>query len=114
MHRRWLFSIGLLLVLSSWCLADWPRFRGNAEQTGVTERTLPDKLEVLWKFSAKDSIEGAVAIADGVVYVGCYDEYLYALDLATGKEKWKYKAGPIKASPAVRGGAVYVGNSDGI
>jgi outer membrane protein assembly factor BamB len=93
---------------------DWPVFRGNAEQTGVASDTLPDKLELLWKFSTKDSIEGAPAIAGGVVYVGSFDEYLYALDLANGKEKWKYKAGPIKASPAVRNGIVYVGNADGV
>ncbi|HTU18888.1 MAG TPA: PQQ-binding-like beta-propeller repeat protein [Gemmataceae bacterium] len=92
----------------------WRVFRGSAEQTGVAAAALPDKLNVLWKFSTKDSIEGAAAIADGVVYVGSFDEYLYALDLADGKEKWKYKAGPIKASPAVRDGVVYVGNADGI
>jgi outer membrane protein assembly factor BamB len=93
---------------------DWRVFRGNAEQTGVVAATLPDKLEVLWKFSTKDSIEGAAAVTEGVVYVGSFDEYLYALDLASGKEKWKYKAGPIKASPAMHGGMVYVGNVDGM
>lgn len=93
---------------------DWRVFRGNTAQTGVSALALPDKLEVLWKFSTKDSIEGAAAIADGVVYIGSFDEYLYALDLADGKEKWKYKAGPLKASPAVRDGVVCVGNVDGI
>lgn len=95
-------------------MRDWPVFRGNAEQTGVAFATLPDKLDVLWKFATKDSVEGAPAIAGGVVYIGSFDEYLYALDLGTGQEKWKYKAGPIKASPAVRAGMVYVGNADGI
>jgi outer membrane protein assembly factor BamB len=93
---------------------DWPVFRGNAEQTGVVAAALPDKLEVLWKFTTKDSIEGAAAIVDGVVYIGSFDEYLYALDLASGQEKGKYKAGPIKAPPAVRNGMVYVGNADGM
>ena len=32
----------------------------------------------------------------------------------TGKEKWKYKAGPIKAPPSVHDGAVYVGDTDGM
>src|SRR5208282_2975329 len=36
---------------------DWPIFRGNALQTGVAVEALPDQLEVLWKFTAKDSIE---------------------------------------------------------
>ncbi|MGH7170222.1 MAG: PQQ-binding-like beta-propeller repeat protein, partial [Gemmataceae bacterium] len=48
----------------------WRVFRGNAEQTGAAAVPLPDKLEVLWKFATKDSIEGAAAIVGGVVYVG--------------------------------------------
>jgi outer membrane protein assembly factor BamB len=93
---------------------DWPVFRGNPRQTGVAASRLPDKLEVLWTFQAKDDIEGAAAIAAGVVYVGCFGEHLYALDLESGKERWKYKSGPIKAAPAVRDGAVYVGDADGL
>src|SRR5215468_7976901 len=84
----------------------WPLFRGNPLQTGVSPSTLPDKLEVLWTFKAKDSIENAPAVADGVVYLGAMDECLYALDLASGKEKWKYQAAKgagFKASPAVKG-----------
>jgi outer membrane protein assembly factor BamB len=92
----------------------WPLFRGNAQQTGVAASMLPDKLEVLWKFQAKDAVDSTPAIADGIVYVGAEDEFLYALHLSTGKEKWRYKAGPIKAPVAVRGGAVYTGNLDGV
>ncbi|HEY3274520.1 MAG TPA: toll/interleukin-1 receptor domain-containing protein [Methanocella sp.] len=32
-----------------------------------------------WKFKAKDSISSSAAVADGVVYVGSADHYLYAL-----------------------------------
>src|SRR5262249_26533848 len=66
-----------------------------------------------WEFKAKDSIEGAAAIVGDAVYVPSTDEHLYALDLATGQEKWKYKAGPFKAPPSVRGDFVYVGDMDG-
>ncbi len=93
---------------------DWPVFRGNARQTGVAASRLPDKLEVLWTFQAKDGIEGTAAIVGDTVYAGALDEHLYALDLKTGQERWNYKAGPIKAAPAVHGGAVYVGDSDGL
>lgn len=93
--------------------AAWPVVRGNALQTGVAATTLPDKLETVWTFKAKDAFEGAVAIADGVVYAGCYDEHLYAIDLTTGKQKWKYKMGPTKAAPAVHKGTVYIGDEDG-
>jgi eukaryotic-like serine/threonine-protein kinase len=93
--------------------ADWTTFRANPLQTGVTTDPLPDKLEVLWKFETKDAIESTAAIADGCVYIGSYDEFLYAIDLASGKEKWKFKAGPIKAAVSYRNGKVYAGNIDG-
>src|SRR5215831_259562 len=88
---------------------DWTLFRGNALQTGVSAEKLPDKLAELWTFQTKDGIEGAPAVKGGVVYLASLDEHLYALDLSTGKEKWKYKGGPFKASPSVRDGRVYVG-----
>ncbi len=56
-------------------------------------------------------------MAKGVVYVGAMDDYLFALDLATGKEKWKYQVDKnvgFKASPSVKGDTVYIGDTDGI
>jgi outer membrane protein assembly factor BamB len=94
--------------------ADWPVFRGNPLQTGVAGTTLPEQLGIRWQFATKDSVEGAAAIAKGTVYVASYDEHLYAIDLATGQQKWKYKAAPFKASPSYHAGAVYVGDADGI
>jgi outer membrane protein assembly factor BamB len=101
---------------------DWPLFRGNPLQTGVAASSLPENLEIRWKFKAKDGIEGAAAIVNGIVYIGSLDEHLYALDLATGQVKWTYqtdpangtKVGPIRASPSVRDGLVYVGDADGM
>jgi outer membrane protein assembly factor BamB len=93
---------------------DWPVFRGDPEQTGVSAARLPDKLEVQWKFEAGDSIEGTPAVRGGVVYFGSLDEHLYAVDLAKGAPKWKVKAGPIKAPVGVKDGRVYVGNFDGL
>src|SRR5207249_5105947 len=61
-----------------------------------------------------NAFEGTAAIAGGVVYVGCQDEFVYALSLDDGKPKWKYKAGaPIKIGMAVNGDAVYAGDEDG-
>jgi outer membrane protein assembly factor BamB len=93
---------------------EWPVFRGNPLQTGVASSPLPDKLETCWSFATKDAIEGTAAIAQGTVFIGSLDEHLYAIDLATGREKWKFKAGPIKAPAAYKDGAVYAGNQDGM
>ena len=93
--------------------SDWPLFRGNALQNGVVEAKLPETLDIRWTFKTKDSVEGSVAIVDGVVYAGSYDDHLYAIDLKSGKEKWKKKLGPMKASPSVKDGKIYIGDVDG-
>ena len=36
--------------------------------------------------------QSSPAVVDGVVYTGCRDSNLYALDAATGSEKWRYNA----------------------
>src|SRR5688572_10690391 len=94
-------------------MADWPVFRGDPLMSGVGKAKLPDQLAERWVFKCGDAVEGAPAVAGGVVYVGSLDKHLYALDLATGKQKWKVKLGPFKASPSVKGDRVYIGDLDG-
>lgn len=94
----------------------WAHFRGSGLLTGVTASALPEKLSVAWTYEAGESIESSAAIVDGVVYVGSQAGELIALELATGKLKWKYtmKAGIGESSPAVADGVVYVGDTGGI
>jgi outer membrane protein assembly factor BamB len=49
-----------------------------------------------------------------VVYVGCRDSNLYAVDAATGKEKWRFnnEGSWVITSPAVKGGKVFFATSD--
>jgi outer membrane protein assembly factor BamB len=105
------------LPFSPLASADWTVSRGDALMSGVGDTKLPDQLEERWTFAAGNpksgGIEGAPAIAGGVVYVASLDKHLYAIDLSNGKEKWKVKLGPMKASPAVKGERVYVGDLDG-
>jgi hypothetical protein len=47
------------------------------------------------------------------VYFGSVDTYVYAVDAATGKEKWKFETDRwITSSPAVAEGIVYIGSLD--
>src|SRR5262249_15357636 len=93
----------------------WPQFRGNPHMTGVASE-LPATLSLKWTYQAGETIESSAAIADGVVFVGAGDGDLLAIDLETGKLKWKYATGnPIgESSPAVSGGLVYIGDLGGI
>ena len=51
---------------------------------------------------------------NGVVYTGCRDSNLYALDAATGKEKWRFfnDLSWVITSPAVADGKVFFATSD--
>lgn len=93
--------------------ADWPVFRGNALMSGVGAAKLPDQLAEKWTYKCGDGVECAPAVAGGVAYVASLDKHLHAVELATGKLKWKTKLSHMKASPAVKGGRVYVGDLDG-
>jgi outer membrane protein assembly factor BamB len=99
--------------------ADWPSFRGDPAQTGVSSDQLPDRLVERWKYQtvpdrAGGGVESTAAIAGGVAYVGAFDEHVHAIDLATGRGKWKFKAGAVKAPVGVHDGRVYAGNVEGV
>jgi outer membrane protein assembly factor BamB len=116
---RVVLALPLTLTLAlSLPAADWPVFRGDALMTGAGTAKLPDQLEVKWAFQTgegkkRDAIESAPAVVGGIVYVSSLDRHLYAIDLTTGKQKWKTKLSFMKASPAVKNGRVYVGDLEG-
>jgi outer membrane protein assembly factor BamB len=84
---------------------------------------------VRWMFRTDHAVAASPVIANEVVYAGCADGNLYAIDLRTGKEKWRsplggpvYESGPVvsdglvyvqsggaASTPAVADGVVYVG-----
>jgi len=93
----------------------WPQFRGNPQLTGVAASSLPATLKLLWTYDAGDSIESSAAMVDGVVYFGSEASDLVALELDTGKLRWKYHVtdGIGESSPAVHEGMVHVGDLSG-
>jgi outer membrane protein assembly factor BamB len=61
-------------------------------------------------------------VSGGLVIIGSWDRNLYALDAATGRERWRYVTGNdtviynqigIASSAAVANGMVFVGGRDG-
>jgi len=91
-------------------------FHGNLARTGVYDGNGPAQLTGLkWAFKTEGPIFSSPAIADGVVYVGSADGFIYAIDQKTGTQKWKLKtAAPIPSSPTVTNGVVYFTNYSGL
>jgi outer membrane protein assembly factor BamB len=94
----------------------WPVFRGSPPLQGMSSAPLPAALKLRWSFQVKDSIESSAAILDGTVYVGSAEGALFAIDLATGKLRWRYATdGPVgESSPCVADGIVFVGDLNGV
>jgi outer membrane protein assembly factor BamB len=106
--------LSLFLVVWAAMAQDWPQFRGNPRLTGVATSAAPKSLKVVWTYEAGEPIESSAAIAGGTVYVGSGAGELLALDLATGKLRWKHKTDGMigESSPAVAGGNFYFGDLD--
>lgn len=68
----------------------------------------------IWSFQVEDAIRSTPLINDGIVFVGSYDNNLWALDAREGSLVWKFATGGgIGSSPAYSGGMVFVGSTDG-
>ena len=92
-----------------------------ARQTGLLTRmpsksSAPIKMDAIkpvWKFKCEDEIRGTPTIFENMLYFGCYDNNLYALDAAEGSFKWKYPTeGGIVSKPAIAENNVYFGSED--
>jgi outer membrane protein assembly factor BamB/tRNA A-37 threonylcarbamoyl transferase component Bud32 len=72
-----------------------------------------DAIQPRWTFTCADEIRGSAACDRGIVYVGSYDNHLYALNIETGKMLWKYQTdGGIVSRPAILNDSVFIGSED--
>jgi outer membrane protein assembly factor BamB len=60
------------------------------------------------------TVQSSPAVANGTVFIGARDGFLYALDAATGALRWRvdHHVSWVNSSPAVADGVVYDGSSD--
>ncbi|MCK5023083.1 MAG: PQQ-like beta-propeller repeat protein [Candidatus Aenigmarchaeota archaeon] len=70
---------------------------------------------LVWDHEYGGSIACLPVIDEGVVYFGCDNYFLYALDIETGKEIWKFKSGGCAGNyhPVVVDNIVFFGSYDG-
>jgi outer membrane protein assembly factor BamB len=86
-----------------------------ADLPTATAPQVPDATGILpiWEFQCEDEVRSSPVVVDGVLYVGAYDNNLYALDAKTGKFHWKYPTeGGIAATPFVWKDRVLIGSED--
>jgi outer membrane protein assembly factor BamB/tRNA A-37 threonylcarbamoyl transferase component Bud32 len=70
-------------------------------------------IKPLWSFKCEDEIRSTPALHQGTLYIGCYDNNLYALNAADGQFQWKYAAeGGIVSRPMVFDTNVFFGSED--
>ncbi|HEX7336165.1 MAG TPA: PQQ-binding-like beta-propeller repeat protein [Gemmatimonadales bacterium] len=105
---------GNLVVVGSWN----GRVYGLDLRTGRerwVHRTMGDTLDSQKFGFDRRAIQSSAAIADGGVYLGSRDGAVYGLEAATGERRWRvsHRGSWVIGSPAVRGGRVYAGSSDG-
>jgi outer membrane protein assembly factor BamB len=66
-----------------------------------------------WTFTTGNEILSNPGVGNGVVYVGSRDNYLYAVNAATGKQIWKSRQGWVAAAPEVVNGMVCASTATG-
>lgn len=97
-----LFAAWVVLFLLSGCIPSkgHPRsamFRANPQHTGVYEtRGVHKASQLKWKFKMGKRVFSSPSVADSVVYFGSGDGNLYAVEIQTGRERWRVKTeGPV-------------------
>lgn len=70
-------------------------------------------IQPIWRFKCEDEIRSKAAVDNDLIFVGAYDNNLYALKRKTGEFVWKYPTTDgVGSSPFVYKDNVYIGSSD--
>jgi outer membrane protein assembly factor BamB len=96
---------------------------GAGRKTGLLGRVPTQTSQVLtaqagtikpiWAFQCEDEVRSTPLFFNGSIYVGCYDNNLYALNATNGEFQWKYATdGGIVSKPAVFEGNIFFGSED--
>src|ERR1700730_13622335 len=75
---------------------DWPMYGRNLSHTfsnpdsGINPSNVAS-LQLAWTFPTGDAVSASPTVVEGVVYVGSWDGYFYALDATSAALKWKFR-----------------------
>jgi outer membrane protein assembly factor BamB len=91
-------SLGLCLLVATplgYAEDNWPMYGRNLRHTFTNDRSLINPKTVLllkpaWDFLTEDVVTASPTVVEGVVYVGAWDGYFYALEASSGTLLWKF------------------------
>lgn len=89
---------------------------GTSMLTGNFANEIEDSILPIWKFKCEDEIRGKSPTADDKnLFVGVYDNNVYAISLKDGKFQWKFASdGGIAGKPALYKDRLIFGSEDRI
>lgn len=98
---------------------DWPAFHGGGAMLGVAPDAPSPPLKVLWTYRTNDKeragVDGGAVIVGNSVYVVDNKGTVHAIELATGKARWKTEIeDTFETPPLVLGGRVIVCDMSGV
>jgi outer membrane protein assembly factor BamB/tRNA A-37 threonylcarbamoyl transferase component Bud32 len=83
------------------------------EPTGPGIVAAPQAIKPIWEFACEDEIRGSPTYSSNTIFVGSYDNNLYAVNSKDGEFLWKYPTdGGIVSKPVVYDGNIYFGSED--
>jgi len=93
---------------------EWATFHGDMQRAGRNRQAVTPPLRLRWRFQTRGPVVGGPALAHGIVCVGSRDNYVYALDSASGQLRWETRTDDrVESTPALAGGGVFVSSRDG-
>jgi outer membrane protein assembly factor BamB len=93
---------------------DWTTLRGGNDRSSSSTVAVRG-VSPRWKYTPASSLKPVPAVtAGGLAFLAGDDGRILAVNLSNGQAIWEFAtSGPIKASPTVWEGRVYVGSGDG-
>jgi outer membrane protein assembly factor BamB len=94
---------------------DWPTFRGDNTGSVTTEVIIPDKSNLLWRFTPMTANHPTAPVtAGGLVFISGDNGIVQALNSATGMQQWKaYTGGSVRIPPTIYNDRALVSSGDG-
>ncbi len=109
-NRRWSSAAEMRAALIDLAHIDLE----DASRKGVAAGPTAEKGRLLWAFQCEEEVRATPTVYGGIVYVGVYDNNLYAIDASSGKFLWKFPTqGGICATACPWERVVLVASEDG-